>query len=132
MPEKLSRGILFVLSAPSGAGKSTVSRKVLAKRGSMEFSISYTTRPRRAGETDGRDYHFVERERFEEMIEGNEFLILFSQTFTVDYRFISINRTHLTFPFNPTSTVRNDQPLLFTLLFFALPAFPGAVPALPF
>ena len=74
MPEKLSRGILFVLSAPSGAGKSTVSRKVLAKRESLEFSISYTTRPRRAGETDGRDYHFVERERFEAMIEGHEFL----------------------------------------------------------
>ena len=74
MPESPSRGILFVLSAPSGAGKSTVSRKVLAKLKGMEFSISYTTRPQRAGESDGRDYHFVERERFDAMIEGNEFL----------------------------------------------------------
>lgn len=74
MPESATRGILFVLSAPSGAGKSTISKQVLASLDSMEFSISYTTRPRRAGETDGRDYHFVERERFEEMVEQNEFL----------------------------------------------------------
>ena len=74
MPQSPSRGILFVLSAPSGAGKSTVSRKVLARLKGMEFSISYTTRPQRTGESDGRDYHFVERERFDAMIEGNEFL----------------------------------------------------------
>ena len=74
MPGSASSGILFVLSAPSGAGKSTISREVLASLDSMEFSISYTTRPRRAGEADGRDYHFVERERFEAMVEKNEFL----------------------------------------------------------
>ena len=74
MPDNGSSGILFVLSAPSGAGKSTISREVLASLNKMEFSISYTTRARRAGEIDGRDYHFVERQKFEAMVEGNEFL----------------------------------------------------------
>lgn len=74
MARTASRGVLFVLSAPSGAGKSTVSRAVLARLENMEFSISYTTRPRRAGEIDGRDYHFVERARFEAMIAADEFL----------------------------------------------------------
>jgi guanylate kinase len=74
VPDHGSSGILFVLSAPSGAGKSTIARKVLASLSNMEFSISYTTRPRRAGETDGRDYNFVDRGKFEAMVEGNEFL----------------------------------------------------------
>lgn len=74
MSENGSHGILFVLSAPSGCGKTTVAREVLRRLPEMEFSISYTTRPRRPGETDGRDYHFVERERFEAMVARGEFL----------------------------------------------------------
>ena len=68
------RGLLFILSSPSGAGKSTLSRRVLANDAAFEFSISATTRPPRPGEEDGREYHFVDRARFEEMIEGGELL----------------------------------------------------------
>lgn len=68
------RGILFVLSAPSGAGKSTVAEKVLAVTPRLSRSISHTTRPMRKGERDGTDYHFVARETFEAMIERGEFL----------------------------------------------------------
>ncbi len=68
------RGILFVLSAPSGTGKSSLARRLLREVEGLEFSISYTTRPRRADETDGREYHFVSRETFERMVAQGEFL----------------------------------------------------------
>ena len=67
-------GILFVIAAPSGAGKSTVARQVLERVPGLDFSISYTTRAPRAGEQDGRHYHFVDRERFERMREARAFL----------------------------------------------------------
>jgi guanylate kinase len=68
------RGVLFVLSSPSGAGKSTIARKLLAADPFLEMSVSYTTRPMRAGERDGVDYNFVDLERFREMVSNNEFL----------------------------------------------------------
>jgi guanylate kinase len=68
------RGVLFVLSSPSGAGKSTIAAKLLAADPGMVMSVSATTRPIRPGEVDGRDYHFVSLERFREMTAGNEFL----------------------------------------------------------
>jgi guanylate kinase len=67
-------GILFVLSAPSGTGKSTIARAVVAGVEELEFSISYTTRPPRPEETDGKDYHFIGREQFEEMASSGAFL----------------------------------------------------------
>jgi len=67
-------GILFVLSAPSGTGKSTVARAVVGNLKELEFSVSYTTRPPRPDEEDGKDYHFIERQRFEEMVEAGAFL----------------------------------------------------------
>lgn len=67
-------GILFVLSAPSGTGKSSVSRKLLESDGELEFSVSYTTRAPREDEVEGREYHFVERETFQRMIDADEFL----------------------------------------------------------
>ncbi len=68
------RGLLFVLSSPSGAGKSTIARKLLASDNGLEMSVSATTRPMRPGEVDGRDYHFVDLERFRAMVAAGEFL----------------------------------------------------------
>ena len=68
------RGLLFVLSSPSGAGKSTIARKLLASDTGLEMSVSATTRPMRPGEVDGKDYHFVDLERFRAMVAAGEFL----------------------------------------------------------
>ena len=62
------RGVLFVLSSPSGAGKSTIARKLLASDPDLAMSVSATTRPMRPGEVDGKDYHFVDLERFRAMV----------------------------------------------------------------
>lgn len=69
------RGLLVVISGPSGVGKGTVRRALFElPNHEFEYSISYTTRPMRKGEVDGEDYHFVSKEKFEEMIENDEFL----------------------------------------------------------
>ena len=68
------RGIMFVLSSPSGAGKTTITRRLLESDSGLEMSVSMTTRPKRSDEIDGRDYHFAEESRFRKMIENGEFL----------------------------------------------------------
>jgi guanylate kinase len=68
------RGLLFVLSSPSGAGKSTIARMLLASEPELSLSVSATTRAIRKGEEDGRDYHFVSLEKFREMVANHEFL----------------------------------------------------------
>jgi len=68
------RGRLVVISAPSGAGKTTLVRELLGREPSLRFSISYTTRPPRATEMDGEDYFFVDERQFECMRNRNEFL----------------------------------------------------------
>lgn len=68
------RGIMFVLSSPSGAGKTTITRRLLESDTGLEMSVSMTTRPKRSDEIDGRDYHFAEESRFRKMIENGEFL----------------------------------------------------------
>lgn len=68
------RGVLFVISSPSGAGKSTIARKLLASDGDLKMSISYTTRPMRPGEVDGRDYHFTDVDRFRALVAEDSFL----------------------------------------------------------
>lgn len=73
--QTVRRGILLILSAPSGAGKTTLAHRLGDMLGGeCLFSISYTTRSPRGGERDGIDYHFVERSRFEAMIDADEFL----------------------------------------------------------
>jgi guanylate kinase len=69
-----SIGKLFVISAPSGAGKTSLVRALLASDASLRFSVSYTTRQQRPTEQDGRDYFFVSQERFKEMRAAAEFL----------------------------------------------------------
>lgn len=68
------KGLLFVVTAPSGAGKSSLIQALLALDPGMVLSVSYTTRPPRPGEQDGREYHFVDAARFRRMLEGGEFL----------------------------------------------------------
>lgn len=67
------RGLLFVVSAPSGAGKTTLCRAVADSLENLVHSISYATRAPRPGEIDGRDYHFVSRDRFEDMVRAGDF-----------------------------------------------------------
>jgi guanylate kinase len=68
----MSRGHLIVVSAPSGSGKTTIVRAILAKYPSMLFSVSATTRPKRDTETDGKDYFFLTRAEFERRIQAGE------------------------------------------------------------
>jgi guanylate kinase len=68
------RGLMLVLSSPSGAGKTTLSRKLLEIEPTMELSVSVTTRPPRPGEVDGRDYRFIDQTRFDRMAKNNELL----------------------------------------------------------
>jgi guanylate kinase len=68
------RGLLFVMSSPSGAGKTTLSRKLLAEDQGITMSVSVTTRPPRPGEIDGKDYYFITKDQFKAMIEKNELL----------------------------------------------------------
>ena len=68
------RGLMLVLSSPSGAGKTTLSRKLLDEDKNVMLSVSVTTRKIRPGEKDGRDYHFIDRRRFDALVEKNELL----------------------------------------------------------
>ena len=67
-------GRLYVIAAPSGAGKTSLVKALMAREPRLRFSISYTTRQARATEIDGRDYHFISMERFSDMVERGEFL----------------------------------------------------------
>lgn len=67
------RGLMFILSSPSGAGKTTIARALLQAERDLNLSVSATTRPMREGEVDGRDYHFVDQARFDAMVEAGEF-----------------------------------------------------------
>jgi guanylate kinase len=68
-----SRGLLVVVSSPSGAGKTTLCRRLIDEFPDIVFSVSYTTRPKRRGEEEGVDYHFVDRAAFDHMVEREEF-----------------------------------------------------------
>ena len=74
LPAIARRGFLLVLSSPSGAGKTTITRRLVADEPSLTLSVSVTTRPARDGEIEGRDYHFIDRLRFDEMIARGELL----------------------------------------------------------
>ena len=68
------RGLMFVLSSPSGAGKTTLARMLLKADRNVELSVSVTTRPKRRGEIDGRDYHFIDIARFRAMVKTGKLL----------------------------------------------------------
>jgi guanylate kinase len=73
-PTRRRRGLLIVLSSPSGAGKTTISRMLMESDGEVTMSVSATTRPKRPGETDDVDYHFVDNVEFDRMIQSGEFV----------------------------------------------------------
>jgi len=73
-PRPKRRGLMLVLSSPSGAGKTSISRRVLELEPEVTMSVSVTTRPKRPGERDGIDYHFVDEARFRAMVEAGELL----------------------------------------------------------
>jgi guanylate kinase len=68
------RGLMLVLSSPSGAGKTTLSRRLLEADADLELSVSVTTRPPRSGEVDGRDYRFIDRLKYDAMVGQHELL----------------------------------------------------------
>ena len=68
------RGLMFILSSPSGAGKTTIARKLLAVEENLAMSVSVTTRPMREGEVEGRDYFFKTREQYDAMVADEAFL----------------------------------------------------------
>jgi guanylate kinase len=74
MSSEPRRGLLFVVSAPSGTGKTTVVERLIPLVPGLGLSRSYTSRPIRGGETDGVDYNFITRKRFEEMVAADAFL----------------------------------------------------------
>ena len=73
-PAQSRRGLMLVVSSPSGAGKTSLSRRLMADHAELDLSISCTTRGPRPGEKDGREYHFIDRPKFDAMIEQNAFL----------------------------------------------------------
>ena len=72
--ENARRGLMLVLSSPSGAGKTTISRRLLGNDKDITLSVSHTTRPKRKGETDGKDYHFIDKDTFTQMRDEGAFL----------------------------------------------------------
>jgi len=68
------RGLMFVLSSPSGAGKTTLTRMLISEIPELKMSVSVTTRPMRPGEEEGRDYYFVDQKRFDAMVAQDELL----------------------------------------------------------
>jgi guanylate kinase len=73
-PRIRRRGLLLVLSSPSGAGKTTIARRLVEQDPELTLSVSVTTRPQRPGEVDGRDYRFIDQARFDQMAERGELL----------------------------------------------------------
>jgi len=70
----MQKGDIFVVSAPSGSGKTTICNRLLERVEGLELSISYTTRPKKSGEVDGRDYYFTDEAGFDKMVKEKEFL----------------------------------------------------------
>lgn len=74
MADARRRGLMLVLSSPSGAGKTTISRRLIEEEDNLDLSVSVTTRPMRPGEVAGRDYDFASPARFERMVANGDFL----------------------------------------------------------
>jgi guanylate kinase len=84
MSTRRRRGLLIVLSSPSGAGKTTISRRLMQEDSSISMSVSATTRPMRPGEVEGRDYHFVDDAEFQRLVDADE---LAEWAYVFDHRY---------------------------------------------
>ena len=88
-------GLLFIISSPSGGGKTSLVRSLLEAEPEMRLSVSYTTRATRPGEVDGRDYHFVTPPVFERMLEAGEFLesaVIYGNRYGTSHKWIERER----------------------------------------
>jgi guanylate kinase len=89
-------GILFIVSSPSGGGKTSLVKALLEAEAEVRLSVSYTTRPARPGEVDGRDYHFVAAPAFERMLEAGEFLesaVIYGNRYGTSQKWIESERS---------------------------------------
>ena len=99
------RGLLFVLSSPSGAGKTTISRALLARNSDLNVSVSVTTRAPRPGEVDGKDYRFISKDQFDDMVKNDELL-----------EHAKVFRNHYGTPFEPVKqALENSQDIIFDI-----------------
>jgi guanylate kinase len=99
------RGLLLVLSSPSGAGKTTISRALLARNTNLNVSISVTTREPRPGEVDGKDYYFVSKAKYDEMVKNEELL-----------EHAKVFRNHYGTPLEPVKdALENSQDIIFDI-----------------
>lgn len=99
------RGLLFVLSSPSGAGKTTISRALLARNSDLNVSVSVTTRAPRPGEVDGKDYHFIGKDKFDDMVKHDELL-----------EHAKVFRNHYGTPLEPVKqALENSQDIIFDI-----------------
>ena len=92
--KRLRKGLMLVLSSPSGAGKTSICKKVIGLDKKISLSVSYTTRPKRKSEKDGKDYVFVSKEKFEELKRKNffiEFANVFDHWYGTPKNFIETN-----------------------------------------
>ena len=94
MQSNQRKGLMLVLSSPSGAGKTSICKKILETEKNLVMSISYTTRPKRKSEEDGKDYFFVKKKKFDELQEKNFFVesaLVFDHFYGTPKNFIENN-----------------------------------------
>ncbi|MBS3917302.1 MAG: guanylate kinase [Deltaproteobacteria bacterium] len=125
--DQLGKGLVFVISAPSGTGKTTLVRRVMEKLPCLRFSVSYTTRPPRAGEKEGVDYRFVSPDVFQEMVAKEQFLewaeVLghYYGTAWVDPKVLEIEGVDLILDIDTQGAKKAKEKLDHAILIFLLP-----------
>ena len=121
---------MFVISAPSGTGKTTLLSRIMEELPDLRFSVSFTTRPPRSGERDGEDYHFVSHAVFQQMIERGDFLewaeVLGNRygTARIDLRSLASEKVDLVLDIDTQGAKRVNEQVDHAVLIFLLPPSP--------